>query len=392
LVITNVSIRSATDMTSTPPQSDNARGASAVLGRRLILVAVAAAIAGALITLSFTYADHAPAAHGVRIAVVAPPSVTAHVAAGLRRAAPGAFQIVAMASAPAARAALHDQRVRGALVLGPGGASGDPARAQILTAGAAGTALQQVVESALGHVATAAGARTSVQDVVPPSAADRPGLMSYVFELGLLVPSVLGSVGLYLVGLRSRLWWRVAAAALFAALVAAFGTLIVATGFGALPGHWAATFGIGMLGALAFVLSVGAAQATVGLPATGAMAILFIFVGNATSGGSVPTAMLPAVYRQISPWLPNGAIVHAIRTVVYFNGDGLGQPLLALALWAGAAGLVLAVNDLVHHRECRLSPGRTSEIYSTPGLAHARRIARRRRIARNVPARPLVQR
>jgi hypothetical protein len=361
------------DMTPTPHASDGA----STIGRRLILVAIAAAIAGALLTLSFTYADHEPAPHGVRIAVVAPPAVTAHIAAGLRRAAPGAFQVLALGSAPAARAALHDQEIRGALVLGVGG---DPHRAEILSAGAAGAALQQVVETALGHVATAAHAHASVQDVVPPGGADRSGLVTFVFQLGLLVPSVVGSVGLYLVGLRRRLWWRVTAAWLFAALVAALGTLVVATGFGALPGHWAAIFGIGMLGALAFILATAAAQTTLGLPATALMAILLVFVGNAVSGGSVPTAMLPDVYRQISPWLPNGAIVHAVRAVVYFGGHGLGQPLLTLALWAGGSCLVLAANDALHAVERRRAGGAlvdAAEIYATPGVVHAARLRRR---------------
>jgi hypothetical protein len=216
--------------------------------------------------------------------------------------------------------------------------------------------------------------------------------VTFVFELGLLVPSVIGSVGLYLVGLRQRVWRRVAAAWLFAALIAAFGTLIVATGFGALPDHWAAIFAIGMLGALAFVLSMGAAQATLGLPATGLMALLFIFVGNATSGGSVPSALLPDGYRQISAWLPNGAIVHGVRAVVYFGGHGLGQPLLALLLWVGAGSIVLTANDALHTIERRRHPERTAEIYATPGLAHARRITRRRRSARSAAMSPLAER
>ncbi len=367
-------------MTPTPRTADSAP----VIGRRLIVVAIAAAIAGALLTLSFTYADHEPAPHGVRIALVAPAPVTGHVTAALRQAAPGAFRVIALPSATAARAALHDQRVRGALVLEGGH------RAQILTAGAAGSALAQVVSTALGHIAAAAHVSASVQDLVPPSAADRSGLVTFVFELGLLVPSVIGSVGLYLVGLRRRVWWRVAAAWLFAALIAALGTLIVATGFGALPGHWAAVFGIGMLGALAFVLAIAAAQATIGFPATALMAILLVFVGNAASGGSVPTAMLPDVYRQISPWLPNGAIVHAVRAVVYFGGHGLGQPLLALALWAGAGSLVLTANDALHtlerRRQARGGEVDVAGIYATPGVVHAAAGLRRRAAAGSEPA------
>ena len=360
-------------MTPTPPPG-GPRGTGPVPGRGLILIAIAAAVAGALLTLSFTYADHDPAPHDIRVAVVAPPgragTVTARVAAGLSHAAPGAFRVVGAPSAQAARAALREQRIRGALVLGAGA---DAHRAQVLTASAASLTLAQVVQNALGHAAAAVGATVTVDDVVPLPSSDRAGLSTFVFELGLLVPSVLGSVGLYLVGRRSRLWWRIAAAWLFAVLVAGFGTLIVATGFDALSGAWPALFGIGVLGALAFILSVSAAQATLGLPATGLMALLLIFLGNAISGGTVPTGMLPDVYRQVSPWLPNGAIVHAVKAVVYFDGHGIGQPLLALSLWAGVALAVLVGNDLLHAIERRRAPERAAEIYATPGLVHARR-------------------
>jgi hypothetical protein len=222
--------------------------------------------------------------------------------------------------------------------------------------------------------------------VAPLSAADANGLLAFVLGLGLLIPSVIGSVGLYLVGRRTRVWLRAGAAALFAVIVGGLATLVIAAGFGAFSGFWLPVWGVATLGAAAFVLSVAAVQATLGLPGTGLMALLFIFVGNAVSGGSVPTEMLPAVYRQISPWLPNGAVVHAIRSVVYFHGHGLGQPLLALSLWTGGAIVVLLANDLLHRLEGRRTPERLPEIYATPGIAQAAAITRRRRRAGQAPA------
>jgi hypothetical protein len=139
-----------------------------VSGRRLIFIAVLAACVGAFLMLSFIYADHAPEPHGVRIAVVAPPGAAQRVAGGLDRAAPGAFTVTDVASARAARAALRGQKVRGALVLGPG------RDAEVLTAGAAGTALSEVIDTALSRAAGAAGRRPSrcrrpTAPVSPPS-------------------------------------------------------------------------------------------------------------------------------------------------------------------------------------------------------------------------------
>ena len=86
-------------------------------------------------------------------------------------------------------------------------------------------------------------------DVAPLSKSDRAGLSSFVFGLGLLIPSVLGSVGLFLLGMRLRLWWRVAAATLFALLAACGGVLAIDTILGALLGLMQ-----GVLAVIVFVL------------------------------------------------------------------------------------------------------------------------------------------
>jgi hypothetical protein len=350
-------------------------GRSAVPGRLLLLIAILAALVGGLFTLSFTYADHAPAPHDIRVAVVAPAGEVSAVSDGLRRRAPGAFIVIRARSSATARQALRQQQIRGALVLTGHGP------AQVLTAGAAGLTLAQVVETTFGDVAHAAGRSVRAVDVVPLPAADRAGTSSYIIEIALLLPSVLGASALHLVGTRSRLWWRVAAAALFAVLVGGLAVLLDDLVLGALTGPWLAMWGIATLGALAFALTVAAVQTTFGLAATGVVAISLIFVGNAISGGAVPTGMLPGVYRQISPDTINWAIVHGVRAVVYFGGHGAGRPLLVLAVWAGAALSVLAVNDLLHSAARRsVAPERRPDVYATSGLAHAARMIRARRL------------
>ncbi|MGH2881845.1 MAG: ABC transporter permease, partial [Solirubrobacteraceae bacterium] len=223
-------------------------------------------------------------------------------------------------------------------------------------------------------------------DVAPLQNGDRSGLSSFVFGLGLLIPSVLGSVGLFLLGMRLRLWWRVAAATLFALLAACAGVLAMDTILGALTGATAALIGIGFLGALSFVLFVAALQAVVGLPGTAMAAVGFIFVGNAISGGSVPIGFLPGGFRQIAPWLPNAAIIHGVRDVVYFNGHDLAQPLLVLGLWPAVALAVLVAVDLLHLSQRRQKPQlHPSEIYRTTAVVHLRQRLRSRRLSPLAP-------
>jgi hypothetical protein len=351
---------------------------------RLFATAVAAALACFVLTLSYGFADHAPAPHGVRLAVAAPAAVVQELRTGLGHAAPGAFTIVPEPSAHAVIAGVRSQSAAGGLVTGATGPM------TIVTAGAAGVSQQETITAALTGAATALHRPAHPVDVVPLRTSDRAGLSVFVFELGLLIPSVLGSVGLFLLGRRFRLWWRVSAAVVFSLLAACGSVVALDAIFGALTGASAALAGIGFLGSLTFVAFVTACQAATGLPGTGLAAIAFVFLGNAMSGGTVPFAFLPDGFRQVAPWLPNGAIVSAARDLVYLPGASLGHPLLVLGIWLAGSLAVVAGVDLLHLAARRGAPDRKAEIYATPGTTHLRRRLARPAPARPAPARPAL--
>lgn len=340
--------------------------------RRLFVVAALAAVAALGITLSFGYADHAPTPHGVRVEVFASPAATSAVTADLRRAKPGGFDVISVDSAKAAVHGVRSQSTAGALIVPPSGPN------TIVTATAEGTMQQAVLVDALSSASAAMHRKTAALDVAPLPAGDTLGLSSFVFGIGLLIPSVLGSVGLFLLGRRSRIWWRVSAAVLFALLAACAGVLAIDTVLGALTGAGGELIGVGFLGSLTYVLLVAALQAVVGLPGTGLAAIGVVFVGNAVSGGSVPVAFLPNVFRQIAPWVPNNAIIRATRDVIYFNGHDLGHPLLVLGLWSTVALAVLVAVDFLHLHERDRMPELEQQIYATPGLIHVKNQLQRR--------------
>ena len=343
--------------------------------RRLFAIAVAVAVASFVLTLSLGFADHAPAPHGVRIAVAAPAGIAAELSSGLSHAAPGGFTVVAVPSPGAAIGSVRAQSAAGGLVTGGTGP------VTIVTAGAAGLSQQQAVTTALTAAATALHRQARPLDLAPLPASDRAGLSVFVFELGLLVPSVIGSVGLFLLGRRFRLWWRVTAAVLFALLAACGSVLALNAIFGALTGASAALIGVGFLGSFTFVAFVTACQAVTGLPGTGLAALAFVFIGNAVSGGTVPFTFLPDGFRQVAPWLPNGAIVSAARDLVYLPEANLGHPLLVLGVWLAGSLAVLAGVDLLHLAERRRAPERKAEIYAMPGTTHVRRRLAHRRAA-----------
>jgi hypothetical protein len=344
--------------------------------RRLFVIAIAAAAACFILTLSYGYADHAPSPHGVRIAVAAAPGVAAKVSAGLGQAAPGGFAVLPVPSAAAVTGRVLSQSAAGGLVAPAAGP------VTIVTAGAAGPAQQQTVKAALLAAAATLHRPARTLDVAPLPAGDRAGLSVFVFELGLLIPSVLASIGLFFLGRRLRVWWRLIAAVAFALLAACGSVLVLDVIFGALTGAAWALLGVGFLGALTFVAFVTACQVVTGLPGTGLAALVLVFVGNAVSDGTIPFAFLPDGFRQVAPWLPNGAIVSAARDVVYLPASDLAHPLLVLGIWLAASLAVLAAVDLLHLAERRRTPEQQADIYATSGTTHLkRRLARQRAAA-----------
>ena len=57
-------------------------------------------------------------------------------------------------------------------------------------------------------------------------------------------------------------------------------------------------------------------------------------LGNPTSGGPVARELLPGFFRAIGGYLPPGAGVDLLRSVLYFNSRTLGFALFVLASWA----------------------------------------------------------
>ncbi|BEP15818.1 DUF3533 domain-containing protein [Acidothermaceae bacterium B102] len=340
--------------------------------RKMIALTLGASLFSALFVLSYGYAIHSPRPHALRLAVAASPATTHAIRDDLDKALPGGFSVLEVATEAEARRDVLDTIALGALVVSPSGP------AELITAGAGGMSAQQTVTTALTAVAKAEGRTVRSVDVAPLPVGDRAGQSSFVYEIGLLIPGVIGSVGFYLLGRRARLWVRVAAATGYAVFSSTLGVLVLDLGLGALTGSPWTLIATGSLVAAAIVLTVATLHALLGLPGTAVAGGGLLVVGNAVNGSTVPIPMLPGGYREIAPWLPNAAAVRAFRDDVYFHGHGMAQPLLALALWAGVALVIIAAVDVVHARQRRAALVDHARIHATPLLTHLRS---RRRLA-----------
>lgn len=322
--------------------------------RRILMIALIAALVSGLFVLSFGYATHAPRPHDVRVEVVGANGAAARVNAAFNHAVPGGFDVRAAPSEPSARHDVETGKAYGAIIEAPAGPIG------LLTAGAGGLAVQQIVTRATSAYAAVQGRAVVQRDVVPLPRNDAAGLSAFFLQLGLLIPGLLVSVLFYLIGRRSRVWARFSGGVLYALCAAALGVLVMDVGFGALTGAPAALFGIAALTAFAFVLTVAALQTAFGLPGTAVAAGVLLIVGNAINGATVATPLLPDGYRLIAPAFPNNAAVRAIKDQIYFGGQHSPKALLILSAWIVGSLIVMAVADVLLLRRRRRSSADTS--------------------------------
>lgn len=72
--------------------------------------------------------------------------------------------------------------------------------------------------------------------------------------------------------------------------------------------------------------------------------LLFVVLGNTSSGGAVAPPLLPAFHAFIGRWLSPGATVEALRGAIYFRGHQHLEPYAVLLAWVlgGLAALLAA--------------------------------------------------
>lgn len=242
----------------------------------------------------------------------------------------GAFEVTVVEDRDAAVAAIEAREAYGAVVAGPDGR-------ELLTATAASVTVAQLLTQAVGDPSVV------VTDVLPTAADDPRGA---VFNAGAL-PLALGGI---MVGAVTSLALRRTRDRVLTALVVAVAGGVALTGvlqgwLGALDGSYAENAGVVMLGILAIALPIVGLRHLIGPAAIGLVALLILLVGNPLSGVTTAPELIPLGW--LGQLLPPGAVGSALRGTSYFDGAGVGLPLLVLMCWA-VAGLGLA---LVPRRE-----------------------------------------
>lgn len=335
-------------MAATPRAADAAEHRALPAGRISVLLALPIGLAlsalVAVMVIAFVWPAVNTAPRNVPLALVGPPAAVDQVAGALAQAEPGAFEVVLVADEAAARTAIAERDVIGALVLGQEGVL-------VLTAPGAGQAPTTLVAQAGQAVATqlalAQGAQGSaaatVEVVVPAGSGDPIGAGFPALVLPVVIASLLIglAVALGIGGAYARLTALLVAAALAGGWVA----LLAGGWLGVVAGTWQVA-GVVALAVLAVSATVTGAHTVLGRLGVALATPVLLLVGNPLSAAAAAPSMLPDGWASLGQALPPGALVQALRSVSFFDGVAAGFPLLVLAGWAGAGLLLTAVGLL----------------------------------------------
>ncbi|AIR96670.1 membrane protein [Streptomyces glaucescens] len=235
----------------------------------------------------------------------------------------------------------------------------DPGAPEILVATAASDMGAMAVEKVFTPVAAARGVPPQVTDVAEPVADDPTGQGLFFLMIAVSIGSyasvaVLGGVGAPLpMRLRALLTLGVSVA------VSGIGTLLAGPVF-----HLAHHDLAGIWG-LAWLYSAGILLIGVGLHTflkrwtTLAMMVLFVMLNFTSSGGLFRPELQNGFFGTLHAFWNGAGFVEGARSLLYFDGDGLGRTLWTLAAWLVAGLAVTAVAGACErHRATPASPAR----------------------------------
>ncbi|MEW1891601.1 ABC transporter permease [Streptomyces sp. NBC_00523] len=236
----------------------------------------------------------------------------------------GAFDVHRYDSEAAARDAIEDRTVYGAVVVTAKGP-------ELLTASAGSTVVAQLLREAVTAGAPA-GTAVPVTDVVAAPAADPRGAVLGSSILPLAIAGVAAGAAVTVLRLRGA---RAAVALLgVAVMVGLLATAVTDSWLGALPGDWWSEAGTIALTVLAIGAPVAGLAALLGTPGIGLGALLMVLLGNPFSGVTSAPELLPRPIAVIGQLLPPGAAGSALRSVAFFDGAAAAVPALTLGVWA----------------------------------------------------------
>jgi hypothetical protein len=310
---------------------------------------------------------HKPHPNGIKVGVVGPPAQTAPLRAGIAKAAGSGFDISAVATVDAAAHDVRQRDLDAAFV--PTVNPRQPAT--VIVASAGGRLVATAAETLARAVTTAQGAQLVVREVRPLPPGDVIGLGVFMFMIVCTICGYLAVSLLYTAApaLRPGVLYPLIAAN--AIMVPTIAYLIGGLGFGTYTGSFGTILAFIAVAALyTFVIGLitRLLQVLIGPPALFVSLAIFVFLNIPSLGATYTAPVLPGFWHFLNHFWIGAETTNALRSILYFGGQGVGPDILRLLAWTAAivALLLLPVSRKRARQRERAVASATPPLVASP--------------------------
>ncbi|WP_286289079.1 hypothetical protein [Microbacterium candidum] len=287
--------------------------------------------------MAFAYmgAFHAPAPHGMPVAVVGSGPEAQVFAQTLNDKGDGKLAVTTVASESTARRQILDQKIAAAFQVDASGAT-------LYVSHAASEAGAATAQALFQPIAYDQHLPLQVVDVRSGTAQDPAGQSLFFLLIAITVGAYASSVAISASASKLGVLWRIGIGAAVGFVVAAAAVVIAGGVYHALNGNeW-------LIWLLAGLYAFGIITIGIGLHpflrgwTTPTLTALFVMLNVTSAGGVYPSYLEPAFFAGLTTFWNGAAWLDAARMLTYFPGQSIGFDALRLSLWA-VAGVALVI-------------------------------------------------
>ncbi|MBW9215932.1 ABC transporter permease [Mumia sp. zg.B53] len=284
---------------------------------------------------------HSPHARDLPVAVVGADATAQQFADDLQESSGDALEVRTVDTLPEANELLREQEIAGAIEIPAAGGS-----ASIHRAMAAGASQATLVDKALTPAAAAAGWQVDTVDVEPLTDGDGSGTLVLFAAMGMMLAGYV-PLSTLLSGLPNLLRLRrfLPLAVGWGAFTSSLIWLILGPIVGALDGHYPLFLGIGTLAVTAVGITQLLFTKVLGPFAVLLGMLLWVVFGVPASNLAMSVHSMPGMFQWLHGVLPLPAAGEALRSVLYFDGDGVGEHVTTLGVWLVVALVLAALKE-----------------------------------------------
>lgn len=278
---------------------------------------------------------HAPAFHGIPVAVVGPAGSVRALAAGLAASSKGMITTVVVPSVAAAREAVRAGTYTAAFVPGQG-------TGHLIVASANSFQLSSAAQQFFGPAAAASHLKLAVTDLAPLPPWDSFGTSLFYLALVSIIGGYIVSMFVGMMGAGLKHWQRFSIFAATSVLLSLLSTLLARYAVGAFHGHFLMVCLIGAATSFAVGCVVNGLVYFAGRFVTGFALIIFVFLNIPSSGGAYAPQLVPQPFRWLHTYVAGTGTVNLLRHAVYGVAPAPWHGWLLFGCYA-AVGVVLAL-------------------------------------------------